>query len=340
MKLENNAPIDPARLGEQEFRELADHAPVMIWRSRPDKLCDWFNKPWTDFTGKSLEQLFGYGWAEDVHPDDLERCVNLYQSAFDARTPFTMPYRLRRHDGQFRWVLDNGAPYYRDTEFAGYFGSCVDITEHRDMGEHQQVLLAELNHRVKNNLQLIISLLQLSKLRAQGEEAKNLMQTAITRITGVGAVQDELHRSNKGLVDLAEYLPNLARNLLKSQGKADTTLRTETQQVLVSFQLASNLGLILNELLANAIKHGRAHGQSIFDLQVLRTDGNTAQIRLTDDGTGFSEQALADFAASPRARTISLIDALSKRCAAQVQRSNVAPANGCGAIVQLGFPAP
>ena len=76
---------------------------------------------WQEFAGKSQEQLFGYGWAEDVHPDDYDRCV----ATFDAREKFTMPYRLRRHDGVYRWLLDNGAPFYRDGVFAGYFGSCI-----------------------------------------------------------------------------------------------------------------------------------------------------------------------------------------------------------------------
>ena len=120
-------------MGELEFRELADNAPVMIWRSRPDKQCDWFNKPWIDFSGRSQEELFGYGWAEDVHPEDFDRCVSIYQTAFDAREKFTMPYRLRRHDGVYRWFLYNGAPFYRNGEFAGYFGSCIDITEHREL---------------------------------------------------------------------------------------------------------------------------------------------------------------------------------------------------------------
>src|SRR3712207_1756569 len=110
-----------------QFRELADNAPVMIWRAGPDKLCDFFNKPWLDFTGRTLEQEIGNGWTEGVHPDDLDRCLSTYVEAFDARREFSMDYRLRRHDGEYRWVLDNGRPFYRaGNEFAGYFGSCID----------------------------------------------------------------------------------------------------------------------------------------------------------------------------------------------------------------------
>lgn len=128
--------------GERFFRELADNAPVMIWRSAPDALCNWFNKPWLDFVGRTMEQELGNGWTEGVHPDDLDRCMEIYLNAFEARQSFTMVYRLRRADGAYRQLLDNGKPFYRDGEFAGYFGSCIDVTE-------QQALQAQLRQAQK-----------------------------------------------------------------------------------------------------------------------------------------------------------------------------------------------
>ncbi len=321
-------------LGELEFRELADHAPVMIWRARSDKHCDWFNKPWTDFTGKTQQQLCGYGWKDDVHPEDLDKCIDAYHKAFDERAPFKTPYRVRRHDGQYRWMLDSGAPFYRDGQFAGYFGSCVDITEQREMADNQQMLLAELNHRVKNNLQLIISLLQLSSLRAQGDEAKNLMQSAITRVVGVGAVQEQLHRSSRNQVDLAQLLPDLAQRLINTQYNRSITLSLQTRPVYVSLQMGSNMGLILNELLDNVIKH--ANGGSV-ELQIAPIDATTARICVSDDGPGFNETTLKAFISPGSASVLSLVDALSKRCGASVLRSNRQLATGQGAQVELTF---
>lgn len=317
---------------DNEFRELADNAPVMIWRARTDKLCDWFNQPWRDFSGKNLDQLFGYGWADDVHPDDLNRCVGIYETAFDARQTFSMPYRLKRHDGIYRWFLDNGAAFYREGEFAGYFGSCIDITEQRELQEHQQVLLAELNHRVKNNLQLIISFLQLSKIRADGQEAKDLLQAAIGRIKGVGAIQDELHKNVSGMIDLGEYLPSLARTALTVESNGSATLLAETQSVRVPFQTASNLGLIVNELVTNSIKHAGAAAQGTVILRVAKIDAGAVEISVADRGPGFSADTPTD--SSPAvARGHGLIDALTRRCGGTLVRENRG-----GAVVRITIP--
>jgi PAS domain S-box-containing protein len=117
---------------EERFRLMADHAPVMIWMSGTDKLCTWFNKPWLAFVGRPMRQEIGYGWSENAHPEDRDGCLHTYSAAFDARQPFTMEYRLQRHDGDYRWVLDTGIPVHSVSgEFTGYIGSCIDITERK-----------------------------------------------------------------------------------------------------------------------------------------------------------------------------------------------------------------
>jgi PAS domain S-box-containing protein len=120
------------RESEQRFRLAADTAPVLMWMSETDKLCNYFNKPWLDFTGRSMQQELGNGWAEGVHPNDLQRCLQTYNQSFDRRENFRMEYRLRRHDGEYRWVLDIGVPRFnQDGSFAGYIGVGVDVTERR-----------------------------------------------------------------------------------------------------------------------------------------------------------------------------------------------------------------
>lgn len=115
---------------EEQFAIMADSAPVLIWISGTDKLCYFFNAGWLRFTGRTMEQEYGNGWAEGVHPDDMQRCLDVYMTSFDARKEFKMEYRLRRHDGVYQWLLDHGVPRYTaDGTFAGYIGSCMVIDE-------------------------------------------------------------------------------------------------------------------------------------------------------------------------------------------------------------------
>ncbi|HXX41523.1 MAG TPA: PAS domain S-box protein, partial [Chthoniobacterales bacterium] len=115
---------------EARFRTMADAAPVLIWMSGPDKLCTFFNKAWMDFTGRTMEQEVGDGWTEGVHPDDFDKCLSTYLTAFDGRKPFAMQYRLRHYDGEYRSVTDNGVPRYGPAgSFRGYIGACVDVTD-------------------------------------------------------------------------------------------------------------------------------------------------------------------------------------------------------------------
>ena len=149
------------RESEARFRTVADAAPVMIWMSGPDKLCNFFNKGWLDFTGRTMEQELGNGWAEGVHSDDLEHCLEVYGTSFNARQPFTMEYRLRRNDGEYRWVLDSGTPRFaEDCAFVGYIGSCIDITARKQ---------AELENQLQN-----MELARVGRVTLMGELAASL----------------------------------------------------------------------------------------------------------------------------------------------------------------------
>src|SRR6478672_2836313 len=118
---------------DRRFRQVMDSAPVMIWVSGPHKGCVWFNRPWLTFTGRRMVQELGEGWTEGVHQNDFDHCLQVYTSHFDARKEFRMQYRLRRHDGAYRWVDDIGIPRYAAAgAFLGYIGSCIDISSLKD----------------------------------------------------------------------------------------------------------------------------------------------------------------------------------------------------------------
>ena len=137
---------------EERFRTVANTAPVLIWMSGTDKLCTFFNQGWLAFTGHTLEEELGNGWASGIHPEDLNRCLAAYTAEFDAQSEFTLEYRLRRHDGEYRWIANRGVPRFESGgRFLGYIGSCIDVTE-RKLSEQAlaeqlkfETLLAELS---------------------------------------------------------------------------------------------------------------------------------------------------------------------------------------------------
>ena len=137
------------RESEERFRLMANSAPVMIWVSGTDKRCTWFNNKWLDFVGRCMEQEIGDGWLDNVHPDDRNRMTQMYANSFDAREPFSMEYRLRRADGEYRWILDHGVPRHQaNSEFLGYIGSVFDLTERKKAEEDLKHFAEELESRV------------------------------------------------------------------------------------------------------------------------------------------------------------------------------------------------
>ncbi len=182
----------------------------MIWMSGTDKSRNYFNQPWLDFTARPLEVELGNGWTQGVHPEDLQSSVETYTRAFDLRESFQMQYRLRRHDGEFRWVFDTGVPRFNaDGSFAGYIGSCLDITE-RKLAEEAlaslggKLIAAQEQERARIarelhddiNQQLAFLSMSLDELR---ENPSNSMAAIQRRLEGLGAQASEIANSVQAL---------------------------------------------------------------------------------------------------------------------------------------------
>jgi PAS domain S-box-containing protein len=219
---------------DARFCQVMEAAPVMIWVSGKDKHCVWFNKPWLTFTGRPLAEEVGDGWTQGVHQDDFDRCINVYSSHFDTRKDFRMQYRLRRHDGAYRWIDDTGIPRFsRDGTFVGYIGSCIDVHEHREIqSELRRRLLeiAELNrqadaamlaasiaHEINQPLAAIV-FNGTAGLRWLAMETPNVerARTTLSNIIGAGRRATEIidsiraiskkERSTRGPVNLNELI--------------------------------------------------------------------------------------------------------------------------------------
>ena len=291
---------EAVRESELRYRTLANSGQGLIWTAGLDKKCNYFNQTWLDFTGRVLDQELGDGWVEGVQPDDLERCVATYVTAFDRRERFSMDYRLRHHSGEYRWIQDDGSPRFDDAgHFLGYIGHCLDITERKNSEQAMQqslrekeALLKEVHHRVKNNLQVISSLLRLEGAQSTDTATTTGLQNMQERVRAMALLHENLYRAgNLAEVDMEIYLGNVCRQLLHS-GAARAAGEIDLQLQLAPLHLEMNqalpCGLLINELVSNCLKHafpaGRG-GRIVVALQPT-PEGDAWCLRVEDNGVG------------------------------------------------------
>jgi PAS domain S-box-containing protein len=194
--IDRNQTEDALRHSEQRFRVITDASPVLVWMAGTDKLCYYFNKRWLEFVGRTLEQEIGNGWADNVHPDDFDRCLQNYLSCFDERRPFEMEYRLRHHSGEYRWILDCGVPRYSpDGTFEGYVGGCLDIHDKKEATEVRQRLAAIVDSSndaiISKDLNGIITSWNSRAEKMFGYSANEIIGRSITTIIPPEMCHDE-----------------------------------------------------------------------------------------------------------------------------------------------------
>jgi PAS domain S-box-containing protein len=291
---------------EARFRRVTNTAPVMIWMSGLDKLCYYFNQQWLEFTGRSFEAELGYGWADGVHPQDLTRCVETYNQAFDQRHPFEMEYRLRRHDGEYRWILDHGVPTFElDGSFIGYIGSCIDVTERKN-AEHalstvsRRLIEAQEQERAKVARELhddICQRLALAAIRLGpaaldgGVSTPDKIAQVVEQLTEIAndvqALSHRLHSSKLEYVGLSKAAAGVCSELSGSHQVA-IDFRSERVPDDLPKDIAVCFFRILQEALRNAIKHS---GSTQFEV-ALTGDSNHVRLAVRDSGKGFAQAAV------------------------------------------------
>jgi PAS domain S-box-containing protein len=295
---------------EQRFRLVADTAPVMIWMSGTDKLCTFFNEPWLQFTGRTMEVELGNGWSESVHPDDLKHCLSIYTSAFDRREPFQMQYRLRRHDGEYRWLLDTGVPRFDSKSgFAGYIGSCIDITDRKQaqealaelegrliqaQEEERSHIARELHDDINQRIAALNwELCSLQPSLPDGQERrKKTLEGVIERLRGIGtdiqAISRRLHSSHLEYLGLASAAEALCRELrVKQEVDVEFTCYEVPRDLPKDISLC--LYRVLQEGLQNAIKHS---GVRTFKVELQR-EQESVRLTISDKGAGFDTHTAA-----------------------------------------------
>lgn len=300
----NNVTSPAERPGglDERFCEVMDAAPVMIWVSGEDKGCVWFNRPWLTFTGRSMAQEIGNGWTEGVHPDDYDRCLATYAGHFEARQNFRLQYRLRRHDGEYRWLDDAGIPRYaRDGAFLGFVGSCMDVThlkaleqEAEELSERLVNLQEEERQRIAQELHdstaqhLVAASLNLAALRSKIGTNKNAakhwgevetcLMAALKEIRTLSYVMHPLGLGVDGFTStIRKYLDGYS-----NRTGLPVKLRSTPKVDKLPLRIQRSLFRIVQEALANVHHHARATKVSVE----LRCTGDRLQLIITDNGRG------------------------------------------------------
>ncbi len=301
------------RESEQRFRVITDASPIMVWMSGTDKLCYYFNKGWLDFVGRTLEQELGNGWAENLHSEDFDRCLQIYVSNFDARRPFEMEYRMRHHTGQYRWILDRGVPRYSaDGKFEGYVGGCLDIHYQKEAAEKVRIaddmtrLLKAQDHerrRIARELHdsagqtltvLGLSLAQLveraqvvaPELAKEGKEIEGVVQQLHREIRTTSYLLHPPLLDECGLASaLNLYVEGLAErsDVAITLDVADNVRRLPSDIELAIFRF-------VQECLTNIHRHS---GSKTADIRMF-VDAESLHVEVSDRGKGIPPERLAE----------------------------------------------
>ena len=309
---------------DSRFCEVMDAAPVMIWVSGKDKLCVWFNRPWLTFTGRSMAQELGSGWAEGVHQEDFDRCLETYVSHFDDRQEFRMQYRLRCHDGTYRWIDDTGIPRYaRDGTFLGFIGSCTDIhglRETQDELRHRVLEVVHLN-RIATAGALSASIAHeltqpLTAIQSNTQAAKSLLAARSPDLEELKEILDDIRQDNQRAATIIQHLRLLLKRRSETEDQQfdlndaiDGTLQivgpeaTERGIVLGANSVKRSLlvradKILLEQVLLNLVMNGMdaltnmaPDAREVMILTEL-SGASEVLVSVTDSGTGIPDEKL------------------------------------------------
>jgi PAS domain S-box-containing protein len=294
---------------EQRFRTIADSAPVFIWMAGSDKLRNYFNKRWLDFTGRRLEEELGDGWIQEVYPGDLASFLESYTKSFDERVPFTTSYRVKRHDGEYRWLVDTGTPRFNpDGTFAGYIGSCIDETDRRAAEEalrnisrklieaqekERKRIARELHDDINQRLAMLaIELQQLDTSPIFQTKRHERIERLLKRTTEISsdlqALSHELHSVTLEHLGLAAAMRSFCNDLARHQ-KVKVEFTEKNLPTSIPPEIALALLRVLQEGIHNAVKHS---GVRKFQAELIGK-ANEIQLTIRDFGVGFDPEQAA-----------------------------------------------
>ena len=283
---------------EARFRNMADHAPVMVWIADADARCTYLSKSWYAFTGQAPETALGVGWLDAVHPDDRAAAYQTFVAANEKREPLRLDYRLRRHDGVYRWAIDSAHPRFgADGEFCGYIGSVIDITERKENElalertvRFSEMFVGVLGHDLRNPLSAITTAANLLEIRADTDR----IATPVLRILA------SAHRMERMISQLLDFTSiRLGQGFVLSPSPVDLAevasavvdeLKPMVTDAFVIDAVGNLAGTLdrdrLSQMLSNVLANAAQHGTAGGPIQVL-LDGSHAgamRIEVRNDG--------------------------------------------------------
>ena len=296
------------RESEERFRLVANTAPVMIWMAGIDRLCTYVNQPWLDFTGRPPEAELGNGWLNGVHKEDLKRCLKTYSEAFAQPQSFEMEYRVRRKDGEYRWILDIGVPRFNpDGGFAGYIGSCLDITDRKlaeealasvgrrliEAHEEERTWIArELHDDIAQRIALLAVELERLDQKAPGslvDAPDESLQHARQRVFELGkdiqSLSHRLHSSKLEYLGLVTAAKSFCHEL-SEQRNVRIEFKHSDMPAALPKEISLCLFRVLQEALQNAVKHS---AEQNFTVEVHGAKDGIS-LTVSDSGIGFDWQ--------------------------------------------------
>ena len=300
-RVERKRADEALRESERKYHALAELSPVGIFRTDAEGDCTYINERWQKITGLTLEEALGKGWVQSLHPDDRNRISEEWYQAVREHRPFKSEYRFLNRDGTTTWVLGQAIIERTNSErVANYIGTITDITERKHAEEQlkeslreKEILLREIHHRVKNNMQVISSLLMLQEELSEDEKVIEMLKDSQNRIISMALIHEKLYRSeNFSRIDLKEYIDDLVSGLFQSYGISEdkVALNINAENVLLGIDSAIPCGLIINELVSNSLKHAFPEDESgEINILIHSTDEDMIELSIGDNGIGIPE---------------------------------------------------
>lgn len=278
---------------KEQLRAMADNAPVMIWISDLDKGSYYFNNGWLNFTGRTTEEESGNSWRENIHPDDLQRWITTYTNHFERQEAFKIEYRLRRRNGDYRWVLDHAVPRYdAQGKFEGFIGSCVDISDIKELEDRRNSFISAVSHEIKTPLttmkvyiQILEDVLktkndeQLTELVSHISKQANRFTDLVRNLLDISKTEEDFSSYKKTAVQLGDIVEEAFEEFKKNYADAKMDLKGYLDAKV--FGDKERLSVAVKNILHNAIKYAEPREIIIS----VSKEGGKAKVSVSNPGS-------------------------------------------------------